>query len=287
MIRHLKSYSLVFLACLSVLVFATGCEEDITSVTLSDNAFTMYGIINPLEDIQAVRVYEIDELLAPIKPDPLDATVQSTDLTSGSQVLWQDSVVSFENGKFGHVFWAPITPEHGHTYRLEVSRPGGATARAETTVPPISDAELQPFIVSGFNVLQPVLWKNAPNLIDIRVRYFTNVGLFEYDYNVSQDDVADGKQVMITVRDDSRIIFQRAIVDGVVDVQLNHMDMRVVVTDKDWIPPGGEFDAHVFSQPGTFSNVETGFGFVGAGYPTSIDWVPSNEFRRELGFIEQ
>jgi hypothetical protein len=287
MSRRFTSFSIVFSACLSILVLATGCEEDLASVTLSDNAFTMYGIMNPLEETQALRVYQIDELLTPIKPDPLNATVQSTDLTSGTQVIWKDSVVTFANGKFGHVFWAPITPEHGHTYRLEVSRPGGASASATTTIPPISEAELQPYIVQGFNVLQPVLWKDAPNLIDIHVRYFTNVGVYEYDYNVFQNDVAGGQQVMIEARDDSKIIFQSAIFYGVRSVQLNRMDMRLVVTDKDWTPPGGIFDETVFSVPGTFSNVDAGFGFVGAGYPMSLEWIPSNEFRRELGFVEQ
>ncbi len=272
---------------LLILVSATGCEDDLTAVKLSDNAFTLYGIINPLEDIQAVRVYQIDEILTPIKPDPIDATVRSTDLDTGKSVEWQDSVVSFPDGKFGHVFWAPFKPEHGHRFRIEVERPGAAVASATTTVPPESVGEVLPYEVNGGLVTQPILWHDAPNLINIRVRYYTNVGRFDYDYNIAQEDVSEGKKVVIQIYDDTLIIFRRAIFDGIQDVILDRMDMRVVVTDEDWTPPGGVFDPHVFSVPGTFSNVDNGFGFLGSGYPAILEWRPSNDLRKELGFVEQ
>lgn len=283
-----KSHRLTVIAVFLALASLIGCEEDLAGVRLSDNAFTMFGIINPLADIQAVRIYEIDEILTPSKPEPIDAIVTSTNFTTGEVVAWQDSVISFRNGKFGHVFWAPFRPRHGDRFLLEVSRRGGgAAATATTTVPPFSAGTVLPHTEGGFSVIQPVFWSDAPNLIHIRVRYFTNVGLFEFDYNIAQQDVAGGKQVLIEMHEDSGVIFRAAFVSDTFPVQLHRMDMQVVVTDADWTPPGGVFDPNVFSVPGTFSNVENGFGFVGSGYPAILEWVPSNELRKRLGFVEQ
>ena len=50
--------------------------------------------------------------------------------------------------------------------------------------------------------------------------------------------------------------------------------MRVMVVSDDWIPPGGIWDQEVLAQPGTFSNVNDGFGFVGSSGRFSVEWIP-------------
>jgi len=261
-----------------------GCEEEITQVELTDNAFSIYGVINPLESSQAVRVYKIDRLLELTRPEPIDARVQSTDLDSGTMITWQDSLVQFQNGTYGHIYWAPFQAQHNHRYRLEVIRSDGVKAEVVTHVPPFSIAELQEHEINGYFVTQPVLWRDAPHLINITLRYFTNVGVFVVKYHLDQTKEVGGQGVTVNFRDDTRRVFQTAIFYGVSEVILYNVKMDVVVTDENWDPPGGVFDADVFSEPGTFSNVVDGFGFVGSGYPTDFVWVPNDEILEELGF---
>ncbi len=45
------------------------------------------------------------------------------------------------------------------------------------------------------------------------------------------------------------------------------------VTESGWAPPS--MDPDVLAEPGTFSNVDAGLGFVGAGYATSVRWMAS------------
>lgn len=267
-----------------VLITGTGCEEEINSVEPTDHAFSMFGLLNPTTDRQAIRVFKIDELLEQTKPEPIDARVVSTDLESGENIVWQDSLVQFRSGMYGHVFWASFKPVYEHRYRVEVIRSDGVKAEVEMRVPPISNAEVQTADLDGFFITVPVLWRDAPNLIDITVRYLTNVGIFSVDYNVDQSRVDGGQLVTINFRNDILVIFQNAIIFGVTEVLLNEMEMSVVVTDASWVPPGGVFDADLFSEPGTFSNVVDGFGFVGSGYEAKIKWIPDEELRRETGF---
>lgn len=285
MILRLHTYGRRGTACILALLFFTGCEEEITRVELTDNAFSIYGVINPLVDVQALRVFQIDALLELTRPEPIDATVLSTDLDSGQSIAWQDSVVQFQNGTFGHVFWAPFQPIHDHRYLLEVIRSDGVKAEVLTRVPPFSTAEILEHNVDGFFLTQPVLWRDAPHLININVTYFTNVGKFNVNYNLQQTKVNGGQIVTLDFRDDVELIFQMAIFFGIQEVVLDKIEMRVVVTDESWDPPGGTFDADLFSEPGTFSNVVNGFGFVGAGYSASVEWVPEDEVLRELGFF--
>ena len=57
-------------------------------------------------------------------------------------------------------------------------------------------------------------------------------------------------------------------------VTRNVSDDHKPAANAEWDPPGGVFDADVLVQPGTLSNVENGFGFVGAGYRLSSTWIP-------------
>jgi len=266
------------------LLLLMGCEEGITSLELEDNAFSIYGVINPLEEVQALRVFQIDELLELTRPEPIDANVQSTDLNTGEMVAWQDSLVRFSNGKYGHVFWAPFQAQHEHEYRLEVIRSDGVNAKVVTLVPPLSTPEIHEYDSDGFFVTLQILWRRAPHLIDIKVGYHTNVGFFDINYNLQQTKVDGGQIVTIDFREDIKPIFRAAFAGGLGKPVLFRMDMRVVVTDENWDPPGGVFDANVFSEPGTFSNVVDGFGFVGSGYAADISWIPPVGILRQLGF---
>ena len=95
---------------------------------------------------------------------------------------------------------------------------------------------------------------------------------------------------MATVRlsDDARLIFQEILFKPsctLRDLRLLEIELIVLVTNAEWVPPTGVYDAELLVEPGTFSNVENGFGFVGAGYPASFRWEPSESALLAAGFF--
>jgi hypothetical protein len=62
------------------------------------------------------------------------------------------------------------------------------------------------------------------------------------------------------------------------------MTLSAEVASEDWRPPGGVFDPEVLIEPGTFSNVDRGFGFVGGAYRTGATWTPEAAALARAGF---
>jgi hypothetical protein len=59
---------------------------------------------------------------------------------------------------------------------------------------------------------------------------------------------------------------------------------RILAGNEEWVSPIGTFDPEILVEPGFFSNVENGFGFVGAGYPIELDVAPIREVLQAAGF---
>ncbi len=270
------------------LVLTTGCEESVNPILGTERPFTIYGFFNPVADTQAVRVFAIEDLLELTRPEPLDARVTSFDVQLGAQHVWQDSVVMFERARYGHVYWSAFRAEYRHRYRLEVTRSDGESVQVEVTVPPLSEAVLlEPTIAPRF-VFMPVLWQDAPRVNNIRVRYYTSCGFFDFDYGLEQEQVEGGTVVTIRFSDDARLIFAEVFFEPsctIRDLKLLDIQLTVLITNEEWVPPSGVFDAELLVEPGTFSNVENGFGFIGAGYPASFRWEPSDSARVAAGYF--
>jgi len=274
---------------LLTVALTTGCEESVNPVLGTDRAFTLYGFFNPQADTQAVRIFAIEGRLELTRPEPLDAKVVSMDLQRSQQQVWQDSVVQYESERYGHVFWSEFRAEFEHRYRLEVVRSDGARAQVEVTVPPLSEPLLLPPIIAPRFVFYPVLWQQAPRVNNIRARYYTNCGTYTFDYGLDgQEQVDGGTVVTVDLSQDARLIFQEVFFDpscAIQELRLGEIELIVLVTNAEWVPPTGVYDAELLVEPGTFSNVENGFGFVGAGYPASFRLVPSESALLAAGFF--
>lgn len=276
-------------AVLLTVALTTGCEESVNPVLGTDRAFTLYGFFNPQADTQAVRIFAIEGRLELTRPEALDAKVVSMDLQRSQQQVWQDSVVQYESERYGHVFWSEFRAEFEHQYRLEVVRSDGARAQVEVTVPPLSEPLLLPPIIAPRFVFYPVLWQQAPRVNNIRARYYTNCGTYTFDYGLDgQEQVDGGTVVTVNLSQDARLIFQEVLFDPsctIRELRLGEIELIVLVTNAEWVPPTGVYDAELLVEPGTFSNVENGFGFVGAGYPASFRLVPSESALLAAGFF--
>lgn len=262
------------------------CDESVDVVLGTERAYTVYGHLSVRSDTQAVRVYAIDQTIDVVRPNQLDARVISRNLHTGEVHTWRDSVIQFDEHNFGHVFWVRFRPDFEERHRLELVRSDGAMSAVEVQMPPESIPELvNPVITSGF-VHLPILWQNAPRLNNIRVRYHTNRGVFTFEYPNDQERIEDGQIATILVYVDVREVFREIFRahGSTSDARLRAIEQTVLVSSGDWIPPGNVFSPDVLIEPGTFSNVENGFGYVGAGYEASFYYEVSDSVAVAAGF---
>ena len=283
-----------------LLVVLVACEEDVTAVVGTDLPFSLYGVISPQLDSQWVRVYPIEARLIPAEPEPLDATVTSTDLTTGEEFAWRDSVMIDFADQFAHVYWAPFQAEYDHAYRIEVRRSDGAETSVVAAVPESSELVLESPQISPGNVFLPVLVAgDIPRVLGVHVEYSVaylpfEVGdiitnRFTIPYYTEPHQAEGGWRIRINLSDDfedvrSTIASQGESLDGRVGIILLNASIRLIVGNEEWDPPDGRFDADLLVQPGVLTNVEHGFGFVGAGYRLEREWIPSREAIVSSGF---
>ncbi len=282
--RLLSAWTL--LACLFA-VFFSACEEDVVAVLGTDLPFSMFGVLTPQSDTQWVRVFPIEGTLEPASPGPLDARFTSTDLLTGETRVWKDSLIQEENGQFAHVYWSPFVAAFGSTYRLEVERSDGAGSQVAVQVPGPATLVMPQRTQLAPALLAVFVQGEVPNLIRIEVtyryRFRTPAGIEVGEATVAVEGkhrrVTGGWVIDLTPRADlrelQRLLEQQSIsVDDRIGLKLAKLTLRLIVANAEWDPPGGSFEPDVLVQPGTLSNVENGFGFVGAGYRLRETWVP-------------
>ncbi len=272
------------------------CEESVDPVLETERPYTLYGYLNPLADTQAVRVFDIEGTLEPSPGLPLNAQVVST-RERDTPVAWRDSVVSYRNGTFGNVYWAPFRADFETTYRIEATDAVGETASVTVRTPPeVMPVIEDPIAIPGF-VESPVRWPDAPRLLDIVVTYKIQIVLpngsggerfdIRVDYDGTQERIENGWVVTVDLFKDIEeiVAFLFSQRFNFRAIALEEIEMALLVTSEEWFPPGGEFDAEVLVEPGTFSNVDNGFGFVGGGYPAKANWLPPEDVIRQAGFV--
>lgn len=290
---------LAALAALLLVPFVlTACEEDVTAVLGTDRVYSVYGVFSPTLDTQAVLVFPIEPTLGERAAGALDAVVTSTDLVTGETRTWRDSLVANVNGGAEHVFWSRFRAVYGHRYRLRVERSDGEAAEVEVEVPVRAGIEIEEPTVSVGRVSQGVrVTAPVPRLLDVVVSYRIrtrpdggpeSVTSYRVDYTAQARPGGDGWIVPVNLSRDYDDLAQ--IASGWADWQpgfgltLLDMEVTLIAADAAWDPPGGTFDPDLLVQPGLFSNVTGGFGFVGAGYRLRRLWVPPAEYAERAGF---
>ncbi len=279
-----------------IVAMITGCEEGVDPFIESDRFFSVFGNLDMNADTQFVRVVPVGRTIFVAEGETIDAAVSTTDLTMGQRVNWSDSVFTFFDGSRGHVFWAPLRIHPGHTYRLEVGRSDGSTSIAETTVPQVPVAqvgETRRLVLSngGVEVTVPIVWTGIdrePARVEMWYRFlgsprapFTDIR-FEYPTANAAGPGDPGWVILARLSDDRIEILQQIRPE---DMLFMGMGMRVVVLDEKFIPPGGAFDPDILSQPGTFTNVENGFGFVGSIGRFDVEWVADERTAADLRYV--
>lgn len=258
------------------LLVLPSCDVVIEPPDAIDAYFTLWGALDPVSETQALRVVPILPDLEGDTSAPLDVTMTATDLVDGSQFAWRDSLVEFDNGTSGHVFLADFRPEYGRRYRIDVTRPDGARTTANVRVPQIVEPFREETVFVPGDALLRIIWPGAPQLNRIEVTYLLQSNACDtptvtIPFEGDAEPFEFGWMTTIRFADDALRVLDEV---GNSPHAVLLVTLSAEVASEDGRLPGGVFDPEILIEPGTFSNVEHGFGFVGGAYPTSLTWRP-------------
>ncbi len=278
------------------MVLLAGCEETANPFVGIEEPYTLFGYLNPRSDRQQLRVIPIAQQIGD-EPPQIDAAVTSIDLTTGEEVVWRDTYELLSDSTHGHVFTAGFRPAYQTPYRITVRRSDGATSSVSVTTPVDVRVVPEPNTVPA--VLSYRLESDAfPNVVQADMQYGSlrhqpaASGLppiffpVSVSYRGKEAEAAGGWRFTVDIRDDYRVIEDtfdaHCLTREYIDVRT--MRFVVFVGNDAWLPPGDVFDPEVLAQPGTFSNVVNGFGFVGAGYASSFNAIQPGDVLQAAGF---
>lgn len=291
---------LQFVVIVFLLLLLSACDDEVNPFIGTELPYTVWGTINPVADTQAVRIFLIDDILQLVSPDPLDATVSIIDVKNNARHILQDSVIQLFSGDYRHIYWAHIDIDYLETYRLEVERSDGLlTKSAEIRVPgPISMHVIPANVNAITDLIQPIrIEGNPPSTprIDVIYNSFTinrdGTRLAENPVTLSYASktrvIRDTLRLEIDVRDDFAVVredFNTKQLAGLICV--DDIEVRIHVGNAEWKSPTGVFDPNFLVEPGTFSNIDNGFGFFGAGYIETFTFSPLGVLLVRAGFSD-
>lgn len=273
-----RGWSLL-LAFLGTGVLVVGCDSSVQAFDPStERHYSVFGVINPAQDTQWVRVEPLPEPTSEGAPRELDATVTLENLETGQKRTLRDSLVEIFRNEFQHNFWTTTSIAPSTSYRLVVSNTDGDTTQATTTTP-----SAPPTINVLGDILLPCTQPPESNVVDLSIktdevaalqmRYFqTFMGISQtFDFD-SYDDVTkteDGYMAQINYRDDL--------------ITTNRTRERVCIVDSarviafaggpDW-PEWARFNTATISQvarPDSFTNVQGGLGMFKGVYSDTAE----------------
>jgi len=289
-----RSLALVLAGMMVVLV---GCEDQVNPFVEEDRYFTVFGYLDTAVNEQFVRVIDLRTDFAAEGDFSIDATVTSLEIESGNVTVWEDSLIAYSDGSFGHVFHSSFQPVPGWTYELRVTRSDGIQSRASTTIPVITDIELDDPTISVASVFQKIRWTDIdapPFRVEVWYRFLNASpgqpfleAILPYG-NVSDQygQIVEGNkwEVLIRLTGDKEDVTRELGLSPNAAPFLMGVGMRLTMTDDSWRPPDGVFDPEILVQPGTFSNVENGFGFFGSVNQYTYEWTLDPNITSLIGY---
>ncbi len=294
----------------SIIVLAlvlTSCSDTfLDPFDNEDKYYTIFGYLDPLEEIQQLRLIPItrfpEDIIAPHEPQAvIDAKVYLRDLTIPRVERWWPVLEEAEDGSYVHTYVDTMEVKAGHTYQIEIVRSDGIMTTAKTTVPRVRTETLLlrngPVQLSDLSVFQEIGVPNTPELWDMQVIYmvegtggsYSERVMVAYDHNqLSSNDGVLRYNLSLTA-DQEPIQFKaqqrlNSLGSANTSISLTAMGVRFRIIDDAWFPLFKKTDVLDLAQPGTFSNVENGYGFFGSMGLYEEEWEVQPELANLLGY---
>lgn len=277
-----------------------GCEEQVNPIDPTSRPFSLYGVVDPTSDRQAVRIFPIEGALFPAFEAAIDASVISRVLPSGPEVAWTDSSVAYPwyyggqipDTTWGNVFLAEFRPGFGETVEIVVGRSDGRESRVEVEVPERVLSVVEAPVAYPANVTLPVRYTGDVRLLGSWVTYTvsspeaTEPWVIRLEHPGPLPAYGSGTAVVsVPISADlGRIYAVTGLQPGTSDIFLLDLEIETFLVHPSWYPPGGRFDPELLVDPFVFTNVENGFGYVGSGYMDRLRWPVDQDVAVVAGF---
>lgn len=265
------------LTAFPILLFALllgGCDESFDPFAEAEGRFALFGFLDARQDTQFVRVQPVSDRERELRLG--DAQLTSTVLASGVVEVWQDSLVTLDDGSRGLLFFASFRPEDGETYRIEVEGTTGAAEQVEVAMP-----------------VEPPLMVNRPaevgGVISQRLRLLSDLPPenVRVVYTVRLAD--GGAAVDVPVLDEAQPVSEGPGFDVLVGLSRDVATVRAALG----LTPEDERPVELLDlrirydlQDPTRAVVEGGLGAIGVAATFEDGWVLDSAFVEALGYVD-
>ena len=278
------------------LVALAACSDAVDPTLGTPQAFSLYGYLDPTASRQAVRVAPILGTIDADTSRTLAARVTSVERGTGRTAAWRDSVVVYRDGSAGHIFVADYTPTPGETVELRVEETDGdqRVTTVEVDVPFLARSEIGEPLAGVSETTYPVTVRGVPRVIGGTLRlYVTGFPTAPSDTTTLVVPFEPGQ---LPIREEAGqwvatvpfLAATRAYLqtNGLYQRGLTLLEAEFApfVTSASWAVPPGGLDEEAVVEPGAFTNVNGGFGFVGGGFEAPVRWLPSPGTQYRAGF---
>lgn len=261
------------LTCLILIL--TACNESFQPLQENDGvAFSIYGYLDASADTQWVRVTPIREQLdqPPVKPE-MHVTLEH--LESGSKTVMNDSLFLFNDGFNILNAWTVADIEPGQTYRLRAERRDGAASHVTVTIPgefpepvlqDIGDGCRATMLIEGVERLADVQskWHIRLRYIDSGKVILDEERLYSFPYRNKTDRTsAVSYSVFINTNSEEEQLRNQLSPTGVqTSIEVLGREIFVAAGGPEWDEEITSLDDILYALPESFSNVETGVGYM-------------------------
>lgn len=252
----------------------SGCDSTELDPFQNDaQYFSVYGYLDPFADEQQIRVLPIRRTLEAIRSpaDPhasINAEVSSEDLTTGQVTAWQHHLTPVNDTTWVHIFKARFNPLPGRRYRLVIQQANGKASSVTVQIPETPPPLEHTLIDLGPDSL--MLEVRVPDISQAWrvVTGYAVQGVQGWFYfskgNLGSPEPGGGWRFRINLTEDYRAVAALQTGSPNTPIPLAVYSVQLLFPDANWPPLRGELSLEAMAQPGRFSNVENGTGFVGA-----------------------
>lgn len=139
--RPQRLWIIVLFALATVLL--SGCDNSVSILDRDLGVYSVYGSLNIHENVNYIRIKDLNARLVKDSTRSIDATVTLKNLQKGTSEVLKDTVVQFDN-LYTHNFRSTMEITPATTYRVTIEHPNKETVRATATTPRIADTSVEP-----------------------------------------------------------------------------------------------------------------------------------------------
>lgn len=133
--------TICFISAFSVLLIT--CDNTLSPIDENKGVFSVYGYLDVEEEINYIRVKDLNTPLDADTTGSIDAEVMLEDLDTGTLDTLQDTVVEFD-GVNTHNYYSAMDILYENKYRLTIERSDGEKVTVTATSPKRTNVEVSP-----------------------------------------------------------------------------------------------------------------------------------------------